>query len=88
MATVTNRKYSQALKGESVLVTLDATDSAQLADFSIGQECTIPTNKTGYIDRIDLYGHSFGIKPSQPDKALNSDNAPGYLEVSETITIS
>lgn len=90
MATVvTNRKASQALRGEAVKVTLDATDSAQLSNMTIGQAATIDSsNNDGYVSRVDLYGHSFQITPNMPNSYLESAAEKGYLSNSETITLA
>lgn len=85
---VTNQKASQSLMGQSVLVTLDSTDSAQLVNLSEGMICTNQSsNKTGTINRVDYYGNSFTINPIQPDKNFASLNTYGYLAASETISI-
>lgn len=90
MATVvTNRKASQALRGETVKVTLDATDSAQLANMSIGQVATVDSsNNVGYVSRIDLYGHSFQVTPNMPNSYLESTSQKGYLINSEIIILA
>jgi hypothetical protein len=87
MATVTNRRASQALNGQSVFVLLNAADSAQLANMTIGQAATFD-GKTGYICSIDLYGHSFKINPAQLNKNLSSTGVLGYLASGEVITLS
>jgi len=83
---ITNRKASQALRGQAVLVTLDATDSAQLVNFNQGMICTHDsTGKTGTINRVDYKGNSFSVNPIQPDKDFG---IYGYLAVSDTVTVS
>lgn len=83
---VTNRKASQSLRGTSVLVTLDATDSAQLANFSKGQLVTNDGNsKTGLINSVDYDGTSFTVNPIQPDRDFGTY---GYLAASQTVTIT
>lgn len=86
MATVTAQRASQALNGQSVVVRLNASDSAQLANMSLNQACTFD-GKTGYICRIDLYGHSFMMKPAQMNMNLSSSGVPGYLASGEVITL-
>ena len=83
---VTNRKASQSLKGTAVLVTLDATDSAQLENFLEGQLVTADaTGRTGTINRVDYFGHSFSVNPIQPDKEFG---IYGYLAASATVTVT
>ncbi len=86
---VTNRKASQSLQGEAVLVTLNASDAAQLENLAEGMLCTNDSSsKTGTINRVDYFGNSFSINPIQPDKDFASLNVYGYLANSETITIT
>jgi hypothetical protein len=87
MATVTNRKASQALPGQSVTVTLDNTDSAVLDEIIVGRQCTIAGGKIGYVDRVDLYGHSFSIAPDMPQNGFHTQNTPGYLAVSTEVFV-
>lgn len=82
---ITNRKASQSLKGQAVTVTLDATDSAQLENFSEGMLCTHDqSGRTGTIHRVDYFGHSFLVNPIQPDKEFG---IYGYLAASATVTV-
>lgn len=86
--SVTNRKDSQALRGESVLVTLDPTDSAKLPHITIGMKATIiSSNMIGYVSYVDTYGHYIKINPESPATNLESSTKPGYLAVAEPITI-
>lgn len=81
----TNRKASQALRGEAVLVTLDGTDSANLDLLSEGQICFANTAGVyGTINRVDYYGNSFSVKPVQPNKEFG---VYGYLAVNETVNV-
>lgn len=83
---VTNRKASQALKGQAVLVTLNSTDAAQLDNFTAGMLCTHDqTGKTGTINRVDYPGNSFSVSPIQPDKEFG---IYGYLASGATVTIA
>lgn len=85
-AQVTNQKASQSLMGTSVLVTLDETDAAQLANFSQGDLVTNDgNNKTGLIHRVDYEGVSFLVNPIQPDKDFGQY---GYLAASQTVTVT
>jgi|GEM_PF-2105417 len=88
MATIqlTNRKASQSLMGQSVLVTLDATDALQLDNLSEGQLVTNDGNsKTGTINRVDYPGNSFSVNPIQPDRDFG---VYGYLAASQTVTVT
>lgn len=88
MATVTNQKSNQALRGESVKVSLNAADSALLKDMVIGQSATIDSSSNaGYVSRIDEYGHSFQITPNKTVTFLESTSMKGYLAAGETITL-
>ncbi len=83
---VTNRRASQSLQGTAITVTLDSTDSAQLANFSQGDLVTNDgNNKTGTINRVDYEGNSFSVNPIQPDKDFGQY---GYLAVSQTVTVT
>ena len=87
MPTLTNQVASQALRGQSVKVTLDTTDAAELVNINIGDVCTISTSgNTGTVYSIDTYGNSFKIIPIQPDKSCIG-SLSAYLAVSDTITI-
>lgn len=89
MATiqVTNRKESQALRGEAVVVTLDATDSENLSSLSEGLACVNDTsNAAGTISRVDYFGSSFRISPDMPSENFATES--GYLADDETITIT
>ncbi len=83
---ITNRLASQALRGQGVLVTLDATDSAQLVNFEQGMLCTHDqSGRTGTIDRVDYPGHSFLVSPIQPNTEFG---IYGYLAASATVTVN
>jgi hypothetical protein len=86
MATVTNRVAASALRGQSVKVTLDSTDSAQLATMVLGTVCTASgSSNTGVISSIDVYGTSFEVTPIQPNKRFDG-TAQGQLAASVTVT--
>lgn len=86
--TVTNIKASQSLHAQSVIITLNATDSAQLTNINVGDKATLDSNgKIGYVCRVDKFGHSFKVNPETPIKNFASDSVPGYLAPSESITI-
>ena len=91
MSTVsfTNRVASQALRGQDVIVALDATDSAKLSSISVGQQASISaTSIYGVVSEIDSYGHSFHVTPIQPDFSFASPTKAGYLKASETVVVS
>lgn len=84
-----NRKASQALRGETVIVTVDSTDQANLHLISKGQLATLSSNsKTGTVGRVDYFGNSFQVTPIQPDRDLSSVTPYGYLANGETITVT
>lgn len=83
---VTNQRSAPAYRGTSVIITLNATDSAQLANMSIGQKCTCLAS-TGYIDFIDTYGHVFKIQPDMPTNSFNGIANLAYLLSGSTITV-
>jgi hypothetical protein len=88
MATIslTNRKASQSLRGQSVKVTLNAADSANLSSLQVGMRCQAGSFVTlGYIGSVDYYGNSFQIVPAQPDKQFGAN---GYLSASESLTVT
>lgn len=88
MATVTSTIAAAALRGQSVRVNLNGTDSAKLAAMYLGQKATISSSSdVGYIDSIDLYGTSFTVKPSAPNLFWQSTQL-GYLAASETVTLA
>lgn len=87
--TVTNRKASQALRGEDVVVTLNAADQSNLASLLPGQACSISGVAVyGTIARVDSYGISFEVSPLQPNLDFASPAKPGFLAASETIVIT
>lgn len=88
MATLTNRKDAQAQAGQDAIFTLNGADAiTYLSQLTLGQECLLDSNsKLGYISQIDLYGHSFKIKPQYPFSDFSS--TPQILENGETITIT
>ena len=87
--SVTNQKASQALRGEDVVVTLDATDQANLSSILPGQACSISGVAVyGTVARVDNYGISFEVSPLQPNLDFASPAKPGFLATSETIVIT
>ncbi len=87
--TVTNRVASQALPGEGVKVTLDATDSAQLVNFTKGDQCVLTSSGAkGYINTIDVYGNSFTVAPVDGNQSFASTSPVGYISSTETVTVT
>lgn len=89
MATVvTNLKAASALRGQGVWVTLSAAESlSTIPLLEEGMECSSGSSSAvGYIDRIDTYGHSFRVKPTNMNTQFNSDET-ATLAVDESITI-
>lgn len=89
MATATNRVSSSALRGESVLVMLDSTETiTKLPAITIGQQCTLGSSSfVGFVCSVDYLGNSFEITPRTPVGNLSSSTTPGILTVDEVITI-
>ena len=82
----TNQVASQALRGQNVIVTLDASDSANLSQIQVGMECKEFSFSTlGYVSSVDYYGHSFEITPLQPDFVFGGE---GYLPASASIEVT
>jgi len=87
MATLTNRVSAQALRGQNVVVTLDATDAAKLANLTAGQTCTI-TGNTGLISEIFSGGVTFLIEPNNMGARFDSTGTPGILVSGTVITVN
>jgi hypothetical protein len=87
MAVITNRKTSQAQKGQDVIFTFNGADAiTYLSTLTIGQLCTLDSNaKKGYISSIDLDGISFKIKPV--NQSLDFASTPQYFVAAQTVTI-
>ena len=91
MATInaTNQVASSAIRGESVIVTLNGAESLSvLPVLALGQLVTNNSNSvTGYIDVIDPYGHTFSVGPVQQDKQFNTGTT-NTLAAAELLTIT
>lgn len=87
MAVITNRKTSQAQKGQGVIFTFNGADAlTYLSTLTIGQLCTLTSNsKIGYISEIDTQGISFKIKPV--NQFLDFASTPQYFVAAQTVTI-
>lgn len=83
----TNRKASQALRGQAVKVTLDSSATINyLSQVTKGQACVVSgTNKTGTVYRVDYKGNSFLVRPKDDNDTFNSTG--GYLAVGATVTV-
>lgn len=91
MATIncTNRLAQPAQRGQSVLITLNAAESASvLPVLAVGQAATCSSSSaTGIIDFVDAPGHQFRVKPIQPNTKFNS-GATNTMNVLELITVT
>jgi len=87
MAVITNRKTSQAQRGQDVIFTFNGADAiTYLSTLTIGQLCTLDSNsKKGYISEIDTQGISFKIKPV--NQSLDFASTPQYFVDAQTVTI-
>jgi hypothetical protein len=80
-----NQVASQALRGQNVKVTVDANDALGLSTLQIGTEVQEDAFSTiGYVSSVDVYGNSFEVSPTQPDKVFGGE---GYLPASAIIDI-
>ena len=88
MATTTNRFLANALRGQSVIVTVDSTEAVtKLPNITVGQQATIgSSSRVGYVESVDLYGMSYKVTPKTPNARFDS-TALGFLSVSEVITL-
>ncbi len=85
----TNRKASQSLRGQAVIVSLNAADSFNLYLLAKGQVATNSSSgKTGTVGHIDVYGHSFQVVPIQPNTDFSSATTYGYLASGETVGVA
>jgi hypothetical protein len=85
---VTNQIASPALKGQCAVVTLtQAASDAYIATLAEGTLCTAASGKDGFIQSVDVFGHSFKVRPRYPFTLFDSTATPGVLNVSEVITI-
>jgi hypothetical protein len=91
MATIncSNRLAQPAIKGQSVLITLNAAESASvLPVLAVGQAATSATSTaTGIIDFVDTLGHQFRVKPIQQNTQINSGTTNTMANL-ELITIT
>ena len=86
MATVTNQVAAPALRGQAVKITLDATDSANLATMVLGTVCTAAgSSNTGTIVSIDTKGNSFKVSPTSPAGRFDG-SVVGQLAAAVTVS--
>lgn len=90
--TITNRTVAPTLRGQDALITLNATDAANLPNFFLGQKAVIGSSSVqGYISWLDVDGTYFGlqfkVKPVTPSANLSSSSTPGTLAVGDTIVV-
>lgn len=83
---LTNQVASQALRGQNVKVTLNQVDAVNtLPTLQVGYEVQEDAFSTiGYVASVDVYGNSFEVVPTQPDKVFGGE---GYLPASAIIDI-
>jgi hypothetical protein len=88
MASFTNQRAYQSLRGQAVLVQV-ATD--QLDDLQLISEGMIATNqssgKTGRVGHVDYFGTTFQVIPKQPNLDFASASTYGYIAANETVTV-
>ncbi len=86
MATFVNDRTAQALRGESVTVTVPYSDWATVSSsITIGAEVSISEGgKQGTIGSIDSFGLTFEVVPFQPDFRFDG-GSPGLLTADDTI---
>ncbi len=90
----TNRKASPAYKGQAIIVTLNGDDAiSELPQLTEGDPCVIDSSTaTGTVYSIDLYGHSFKVKPDKPEQWLGTGTAPdtakNTFDVNDSVTVT
>lgn len=86
--TLTNQVASQALRGQSVKVTLADYENSYLQDIQIGALCGITaTGANAVVQSVDYFGNSFEITPVQPDFDCHG-SIPGYLNATDTVVVT
>lgn len=85
--TVTAQAAAQALRGQNVAISLNATDAAKLSGLIVGQTCTI-TGNTGLISELFNGGTVFFIEPNGLGSQFDSSGTPGILASGTVITIN
>lgn len=83
-----NRKAFQSLQGEAVLVTLDAADAAEMWRLQEGQLATNQSSgKTGLVNKVNVYGNSFWVRPIKPNTTFESAGIYGYMANGEVVNV-
>lgn len=85
---MTNLVASQALRGQSVKVTLSLEEFANdFIDSPYAQIGTLMYSDGiyGTIGSIDSFGNSFEVIPTQPNLSFSSPDKPGYLKVNASV---
>ena len=90
MATNINQIASSALRGQSVQVFLNSTETlSKLPSITVGQKAVVSSSsKVGYVCSVDYRGSSYEVTPDLPSNRFDSTSTPGILAVSETITLT
>lgn len=88
MASFTNQRASQSLRGQAVKVTVASDEIDDMQDISEGMIATnASSGKTGRVGHVDYYGNSFQVIPQQPNLDFSSASTYGYLAANETVTV-
>lgn len=95
MPTVTNIIASQALRGQSVKITINVSDPDQFdafrnleAGFMVSSVGAIdPQNQVGIITSIDKLSNYFMVEPLQPNLSFNGGARALFLNNSDVETI-
>jgi hypothetical protein len=87
MATIfTNQVIASALKGQCVVVSLNATDTAKIPNIKVGQSVVSSGANPCEVAEIFLGGNTFLVRPLNLAARFDSATTPGQLAVGETIT--
>ena len=87
---MTNRVAAPALRGQSVRVILDTTETTDdLPQLSEDLSAVIDgTSVACKVRSVDTYGRSFVLEPKLPTASLESTAGGGILAVSATVTVT
>ena len=86
--TVTNTKYSQALRGQDVIVTVTgSTNVAKLQQISVG-DAVASGAAEGTVSSVDYYGHTFHVTPLQPNFSFATPGVPGYFTSGANVVVT
>lgn len=87
--TVTNQTLASALRGQNVVVTLNAADAANVTSTLVGHTCSVGSSgKTGRVAEVFFGGVQFLIAPNNFGSRFDSSSTPGQLAAAESITIN